>query len=121
MNDPISIPNDSTGDTLRLYRDTLRHIMEEGSDLSLPMEFHFYVRAQDGDTGQSIARLAASMGFKAEVSFDSLFGLFYVVCKMSMIASPEAIIEIEGKLDAIARPFEGYIDGWGTFGNAPSA
>ncbi len=85
------------------------------------MEIDYHVHAPDEASGQSIAKVAASAGFNAEVVFNSDSGKFTVWCTKTMIATHEAISEVESQLDQIARPFEGYIDGWGTFGNAPSA
>lgn len=114
MIDPSSIPNDSTVDALR-------RVLRDGSDLSLPMEIDFHVRAPSEHAGQAIARIAADMGYQTKVVRDSAPNRFTVWCTRRMIASHEAISAVERQLDEAARPFGGYIDGWGTFGNVEAS
>lgn len=113
MTSSDSLPDDATGDALR-------RVLDDGSDLSQPMVIDYHISVPDATSGRQIAERAASLGFDAEVVLDSETGEFTVWCTRRMIATYDAITEDERRLDEIAQPYGGYLDGWGTFGNAES-
>lgn len=112
MEEPI--PYDDEGDG-----NALRFLLRDGSDLSKPMEIDFCILAPDEATGRRIAALVAPLGYQVEVSDDGCANGWTCYCTRTLIPDYDAIIEIQASLDALARPFGGKIDGWGSFGNAP--
>jgi hypothetical protein len=107
-----AIPDDETGEALRL-------IEENGSDLSQPMEMEFFVAVPSEEAGREIARRAEALGFDALVEYDEEDAAWTCYCVKTMIPAYEAVVGVEKQLGALAEPFGGYADGFGSFGNAP--
>jgi hypothetical protein len=107
----MDYPDDADGDALR-------RLAEDGSDLSQPMDVDFAVAVPDEKAGHALARLAASRGYRPELSQDEETGEWTCSCTRSMAASYEALIAAQAELDVLAGPLGGYADGWGSFGNA---
>jgi regulator of RNase E activity RraB len=95
----------------------LQHLAETGSDLSQPMLIDFQVAADDEASANRIAAAAAARGFETQVYFDEEFDDWICECSQDMIAAPAEIAATEARLDEIAAPFGGRVDGWGSFGN----
>lgn len=111
---PDDLPYDDEGDG-----DALRRLLRDGSDLSKPMEIDFCILTPDEETGRKIAALAAPLGYQVKVSDNEFNDGWTCYCTRTLVPDYDTIIEIQATLDAIARPFGGKIDGWGSFGNAP--
>lgn len=111
---PLDLPNDATGDALR-------RLVEDGSDLAEPMDVDFHVAVPDRGAGAQVAIIAEKLGFQAEVIKDEESGEWVCSCTKRIVATHEAVTTIEQQMDLISRPFGGYADGWGTFGNADDA
>jgi len=109
-------PNDADGDALR-------RVVTEGSDMSQPMIVDFAVAAQDRESAESIAKMAASIGYMTDVVYDEGEdqdrASWTCYCSKSMILTYQTVVEAQRELEDLSRPFNGYSDGWGTLGNGP--
>ncbi len=107
-------PDDADGDALR-------RVVEGGSDMSKPMLVDFMIAVPDEKSGTSVSREAREHGYQTKVEQDRESGRWTCYCSKMMILTYEAVILTQDSLDEIARPFGGYSDGWGTFGNKDKA
>jgi regulator of RNase E activity RraB len=110
----MKIPNDADGDAMR-------NVLSHGSDPSRPMDIDFMIACPDVAAAERIAPLASSRGFTTKISVDEEDDSVTCYCMRHMLLDYDALISTQAELDALAKPHEGYIDGWGTFGNASEA
>ena len=106
----MNIPNDADGDAMR-------RIIDDGSDLSKPMDVDFMIACPSIPVAEAIAPLADQKGYKVEISHDPEDDSITFYCMKSMLLEYDELIRIQDELDQLAKPHGGYIDGWGTFGN----
>ena len=99
-------------------RAALKGIVEAGSDLSRPLKMDFFVAVPDEATGRTVAARADSLGFETRVWQDQETQEWTCECTKIIVLTYERVRGIESQLDALARDFGGYADGFGTFGNA---
>ena len=83
------------------------------------MNIDFMIACPDVAAAERIAPLAASRGYTTKISVDEDDHSVTCYCMRFMLLDYDALISAQAELDAVAQPHEGYIDGWGTFGNAP--
>jgi hypothetical protein len=107
----MDYPDDADGDALR-------RLASDGSDLSQPMDIDFAVAVPDEETGKAVVLLAAARGYRPAVSQDDETGEWTCNCSRLMVPSYEALLAAQAELDELARSVGGYVDGWGSFGNA---
>jgi len=88
-----------------------------GSDMTLPMEMDFFIAVPAEMDGLKIGKSTEVLGFKVEVKNDSDSGDWTCYCTKVIIADYSTVVEIEQQLDAIAKNFGGYADGFGSYGN----
>lgn len=108
------LPNDADGDALRRF-------LDDGSDLTKPMEIDFHVAVPDQASCQTVARAAEQLGFRTDcVEEDGEDDYEWTCwCTKTMIPHYDDIIAAQKLLDDLSGPHGGYIDGWGSLGNAP--
>lgn len=113
-----SYPNDADGDALR-------GVASAGNDMSKPMDFDFQIAAPDEATANLVAEQAKKLGFRTsvycddeEADLEDAEDLWTCECTKSMIPTYEAVVAAQVQLDALAKPLDACVDGWGTFGNA---
>ena len=108
-------PNDADGEVLR-------RLAADGSDLSKPMFINFQVAVPDEIPAKALAALAEKLGYRVQV-YDSPECTLPWTCECStrMLATYESVLAIQQELAEISKPFGGLPDGWGTFGNGPTA
>jgi len=104
----MKIPNDADGDVIR-------RVLSRGSDPTRPMDIDFMIACPDAATAEQIAPLASSRGYTTQITVDDSVTCY---CKKHMLLDYASLIAAQSDLDAIAQPLGGFIDGWGTFGNA---
>ena len=104
-------PQDDNGDALR-------RLAEAGSDMSLPMWIDFMIAIPSGSVGNEIGAEAERLGYAFSVEQDPESKEWTCYCRREMIATYPAIVAAQSELEALARRHNGYIDGWGSFGNA---
>jgi Regulator of ribonuclease activity B len=107
----MSIPNDETGEALKL-------IASNGSDLNKPMEIDFFVAIPSKEKGDLIALKVRELGFDASVEQDDETLEWTCYCTKTLIPRYSEIIEIEQQLNSMSKPYGGYSDGFGSYGNA---
>lgn len=88
--------------------------------MSKPMKIDFMIAVPNADSGQAIADLAKKIGYETDLYLDEETGELTCYCTKTMIPAYEAVIGTQDELDELARPHNGYIDGWGTYGSATS-
>ncbi len=109
MNDPY--PDDADGDALR-------RVASMGADMSRPMDIDFFVAVPDRQAGESVAKLASSLGYRTEVVHDEEDDAWDCYCTKAMLATYDGVVLAQRELDLLSRSFGGKSDGWGTPGNS---
>lgn len=103
-------PNNDTGQALK-------RLSDDGADLSLPMEFDFFIAIPSERLGLRIASEVSRLDFETSVEFDSEVNEWTCYCTKKIIPSYENIEKIEQELSQIASKLGGNYDGFGSFGN----
>ena len=98
--------------------EALQRIARDGSDLTRPLSMDFFVAVPDETSGQIVASRARVLGFETSVEQDSETGAWTCYCTKVLVPTYESVVAIESQLDSLASNVGGYVDGFGTFGNA---
>lgn len=113
-----SFPDDADGQALR-------RLVEMGCDLDRPMDVDIQIAAGNEEVAFQISTAATGLGYRTEIFLDediedleSASEPWTCECSKVMVVSYESIIAAQDELNRIAKPLEGYVDGWATFGNA---
>jgi len=106
----MEIPNDATGDALRRLRDC-------GSNLSKPMEIDFFVAAPSRESGERISAEVTALGFQVSLEQDEESDAWTCYCSKTLVPEHALVSKIEAELGEIARPYGGFVDGFGSYGN----
>lgn len=105
-------PNDSDGDALRM-------VASSGADFGRPMSIDFQVAFPDQAGATAFAEAAAELGYRVGLYDEPEEGEPWTCeCSTRMLATYDGVVAIQRELAELSRPFKGYPDGWGTFGNA---
>lgn len=107
----MDFPNDADGDSLR-------RVVECGSDLSQPMSIDFTIEAPNENAARRIADLASAQGFDPSISDNEGRSSWSVYCSKFMLATYEGVVAAQAQLNELSRLHGGRCDGWSTFGNA---
>ena len=99
----------------------MRRVIEDGSDPARPMDIDFMIACPDVVSAEAIAPLAAAAGYSVSISDDEEDGSITCYCMRTMVLDYDSLISCQNELNEIGRQHDGYIDGWGTFGNGPEA
>jgi hypothetical protein len=106
-----SLPDDATGNALQ-------RLVDDGSDLALPMEMDFFVAVSSEASGNAVAAKARANGFTTSVEQDAETADWTCYCTKTIVPSYDEVVRIEALLDGIARQHGGHADGFGSNGNA---
>lgn len=109
----MKIPNDADGDAMR-------RVLNSGSDPSKSMDIDFMIACPSIESAELIAQEVEVKGYKPSISVDKNTEAITCYCMKSMLLDYDLLSSAQTELDVLARSYEGYIDGWGTFGNAPN-
>jgi hypothetical protein len=107
----VALPDDATGDALK-------RLADHGSDLARPMEMDFFVAVPSEASGHAVAAEVRDHGFTTSVEQDAETGNWTCYCMKTIMPSHAEVVQIEKRLDELARPHGGHADGFGSFGNA---
>ena len=107
---PLSYPDDVDGEVLR-------RIADAGSDMSKPMLIDFQISVSDEASANAIAQAAAKLGYQTKIYRHEVDDPWTTECSKEMLATHDGVISAQAELDALSKPFGGFSDGWGTFGN----
>ncbi len=111
MSEHSGLPNDADGDSIR-------RILEHGSTLDRPMLIDFAVAAPNKKAARQIAKAATKLGYNASCTPDGDGPTWTTTCSTRMMLTHHAVLAMQEEVDRLAKLLGGYIDGWGTFGNA---
>lgn len=67
--------------------------------------------------GLAIAGRAGQLGYRAKIGHDVEHDAWTCYCTRVMLLRYDDVVAAQHDLDAMAAPFGGHCDGWGTFGN----
>lgn len=109
-----------TSSEIQATKDALNEIRKHGSDLDRPLTLDFFVAVPDQSAGARVASWASEQGFETSVEADDDAPTWTCYCTRTMIPALDAVLGTEAMLDKFARTVGGYIDGFGTLGNAGS-
>ena len=104
-------PDDETGDALNQFQ-------QNGFDMSKPMEIDFFVAVSSEKTGNQVATEAKKLGFNVSVEKDDESGDWTCYCAKTLVPEYSEVVRIEKELDSLAKPYGGYADGFGSYGNS---
>ncbi|WP_375753776.1 ribonuclease E inhibitor RraB [Vibrio sp. HN007] len=104
-------PDDETGATLYQFQ-------QHGFDLSKPLEMDFFVAVPSEGKGNLVALQADKLGFNTCVEQDEETKEWTCYCTMTLVPKYSEVVKIEEQLTKIAKPYGGYADGFGSYGNA---
>jgi len=107
----MDFPNDADGDSLR-------RVVESGSDLSQPMSIDFTIEAPDEHAARRIAELVSAKGFDPSICDNEGRSSWSVYCSKFMLATYDGVVAAQAQLSEMARLHGGRCDGWSTFGNS---
>jgi hypothetical protein len=83
------------------------------------MPIDFTVAFGSLENAQAFVRLLPKYEYKATVETGETGDSWCCYCtKVMMLGYPE-VIQVQRRLDDLATPLGGVVDGWGTFGNCP--
>lgn len=129
-----NFPDDDDGAVLESLR-------EAGVDLSKPLEIDFQIAVVDEASGQQIVDAVRAAGYPADLVYDDggtedgvaedgdeahededqateeddgcddPSWTIYVI--MEIVPDYQRVVDIQAKLDELAQPFGGEVDGWG--------
>lgn len=98
----------------------MRGMSEHGSDLRKPMYINFHVAVPNEAAAKGLSDVALKLGYRVEIYPSPECSLPWTCeCSTRMLATYEGVIAVQTELAALASPFGGYPDGWGSFGNKP--
>jgi hypothetical protein len=110
----LDIPNDADGDAMR-------RIIADGADPTRPMKIDFQIDCPDIASARKIATRVPPGEFAVDTySHDESSGAT-CECSRHMLLEHSELLRIQRELTEIAKPFGGYCEAWGTFGNTPNA
>ncbi|MEQ8789814.1 MAG: ribonuclease E inhibitor RraB [Pirellulaceae bacterium] len=114
-------PDDADGEVLA-------DLAAQGVDMSQPLLIDFPVAAADEASATAIGAALTKAGYRFEIEFDEgepnedgeidpdddEFGPAWTVyVAVQMVPEYAEIMRIQAELDELARPLDGYSDGWG--------
>ena len=108
------IPDDADGDAMR-------RVIADGGDLSRPMLVDFQIDCPDVSSAEAIAAKIPADEFAVRIYQNSGDETATCECSREMLLDHSELIRIQHELSAIASPFGGFCEAWGTFGNGESA
>jgi len=103
-------PLDADGDALRR--------LQKYADFSKPMTIDFQVALPNEDAAKKFAKIVYDLGFRVKVYPSPKCALPWTCeCSSRILISYQAVIAIQKELAELSKLFNGFPDGWGSFGN----
>lgn len=88
-----------------------------GLAMSRPMVIEFSVDVPDERAARRVAEVVAPVGFYPSIFRHDETDSWSVYCAKEMLATYEAVVDVQSELNRLLQPHGGQCDGWGTFGN----
>lgn len=98
-------------------KDALERIEQSGSDMHQPMLFDFFVSIAKKENAQKISEKVTKLGFSTKIIYSEEFDDWTCECSKVIIPDLDTVFRIEQELNHIAKEFDGFIDGFGSYGN----
>ncbi len=89
--------------------------------MSKPMDIDFAVAVPDEPSARRVAQVVAGHGYAPKPAYDDEDDAWTVYCTKWMLATYEGVVAAQAELDGLSKPFGGFSDGWGTFGNSDAS
>lgn len=90
----------------------LQELQDEGVDFTILHDMDFFVGAPSEQAANNIKVAIEEADFSAEAAFDEEVDAWTVFVYVSTYLDYDTIQEIKETLDALAKPFDGFYDGW---------
>ncbi|MEE1131485.1 MAG: ribonuclease E inhibitor RraB [Caryophanon sp.] len=90
----------------------LQELQDEGVDFTVLHDIDFFVGAPSEQAANSIKAAIEEAEFSAEVAFDEEVDTWTVFVYVSTYLDYDVLKEIQETLDALAKPLDGFYDGW---------
>ena len=103
---PKKFPNDEDGQVLKM-------LYKQGVDFKELQNVDFFIAVPDKKSGEAILIALKNDGFNCELAQDDETKEWTCYCFIKMLLNHEDIIDIQKRLDALSKPYDGYSDGWG--------
>jgi hypothetical protein len=97
--------------------DALRRVAADGNDMDSPMFIDFPIVVRTATDAERFASTAREHGFETKLWKHVDNAEWDVICAIKMTPTYDEIVRTQADLNTLAKPFGGYSDGWGTFGN----
>jgi hypothetical protein len=105
------IPDDADGDAMR-------RVIADGADLARPMTIDFQIDCPNLSSARAIAAKLPDTEFAIAIYQNPEDGAATCQCSREMLLVHSELIRIQRELTEIAKPFGGWCEAWGTFGNS---
>ena len=105
---------DPMDDEAEINQQVLESMREDGVDLTRPRDIDFHLSMPSNDAGMEVARAVNALGFQTKLSKDEATSTWTVECTRKMVPYEPEITKTERILDELAKPYGGFIDGWGS-------
>ena len=99
--------------------DAIQRVIANGSDQSKPMDIDFMIACDTVADAKKIIGPVESLGYSTSITEDPDDEAVTCYCSRNMMLDYAEIVLAQRELDRIAGEHNSFIDGWGTFGNAP--
>ena len=96
--------------------DTLKNLIHTGSNIHKEMVLEFFLVVPSVPLAKNVIFETTTIGFSSSYTIINNEVICY--CQKLMVPNYTKIKEIEYTLEAIAKKYKGYADGFGTYGNA---
>lgn len=90
----------------------LQELADEGVDFNVLHDIDFFVGAPSEKAANDIKAAIEEADFSAEVAFDEEVNDWTVFVYVSAHLDYDILKEIQETLDALAKPYDGFSDGW---------
>ena len=105
-----TLPNDADGDALR-------GLIEDGYDLSKPIQIDFHISIPSESAGNDLIQITENLSFISDLDYDDDTDSWTCWCSKSMIPEYDLLIQTQKQLNKLAKKVGGHADGWSSFGN----
>ncbi|NOS76085.1 MAG: ribonuclease E inhibitor RraB [Methyloglobulus sp.] len=105
-----SIRNDDTSAAIKQW-------ITEGSDLNRPLTIDFFVAMPSEIACKHFCEIDELADFNIMFEKDEETSGWTCYCTKTLIPDYDQIVSIENQLDSIAKKYDGYADGFGSYGN----
>ncbi|MGG3235827.1 ribonuclease E inhibitor RraB [Priestia flexa] len=100
-------PKDEDGQVLQM-------LYKSGVDFTKPHEVDFYITVPNQTDGHDFLKVLKKEGLECFLDYDEETNDWTCCCFKKMYLRYEDIINIQTKINELGKPYNAYVDGWGT-------